>query len=131
MSEERLSYVPVIPAVTDGRIARSVGEDFLRTHRIIPLALGDVCTVAMADPEDSAAVALMQLATRRPVKILVSTWPEIESAIDLVFRPTEARATIDRCVGQLLLQFGLVNSEQLDEAMRLRAADGKSLDEFL
>lgn len=131
MAEEQLSYVPVACYPTFDRIARTVSEEFARTHRLIVLSIDDACTMAIADPDDTDAIQQVRRSTGRPVKVLVSSWPEIELGLDLAFHPTSVGETLSRSIGQLLLQLGSVTDEQLDEVLRIAATEGRPLEEIV
>lgn len=76
-------YLPLANYRIDSEITALVPEKFAREHCLIPIdQIGDVLTVAMADPLDEESLELLKKATGCKIQIFVSTSSDIMKAIE-------------------------------------------------
>ncbi len=144
----RLPYVEVSPDSLDADLARRLRPGLLYQHGVIPLLrLGNVVTLAMADPTDSEAVREVADALGCDVQRAVARGEAIRRALDAVLTPAQppappvapapppakprAAGTRRRRLGEILLDSLLISEEQLAEALAAQATSPKRLGELL
>ena len=142
----RLPYVEVSPNALDAGLARRLRHGLLYQHSVIPLLqVGDVVTLAMADPTDSEAVREVAATLGCSVQRAIARADAIHRTLDTVMGPRErptpsnppAPATPAgpprprRRLGEILLDALLITEEQLADALAAQATCGKRLGEVL
>ena len=104
------TYVSVNNTLLQPKLVLQLGADAARRHRAIPLyRLGDVATVAMADPRNEASITAIAKRLGCPVSPVFSLEDEIEGAIRVHFETTQG---IDNAV--LALDLGRMANANLD-----------------
>ncbi|MBM4039825.1 MAG: hypothetical protein FJ290_15065 [Planctomycetes bacterium] len=142
----RLPYVEVSPDSLDGGLARRLRPGLLYQHVVIPLVqLGDVVTLAMADPTDTEAVREVADALGCRVQRAIARSEAIRRALDAVLKPaglppaspatppaTSRKAPAKRRrLGEILLDSLLITEQQLAEALAAQATCHRRLGEIL
>jgi general secretion pathway protein E len=78
LADADVPAAPVLPEL--------LGENFLRTCRLLPLSAGESgLVVAMADPLDRETLRAVEMQVGRPVRIRVATATTIQSHLDRLF----------------------------------------------
>jgi len=139
----RLPYIEVSPGILDAGLARRLRPALLYQHGVIPLLqLGDVVTLAMADPTDTEAAREVADTLGCHVQRTVARGESIRRALDAILKPQE-RAPLPppvrppkppagrRRLGEVLLDALLINEQQLAAALAAQATTGKRLGETL
>lgn len=93
----------------DANVVRIIPLEMARRHKIIPLfVLGDVITLAMADPLDINAIDAVRYHTGKQVQEVVASEKDIELAINRFYSMSES---MDRVLSSLERQAALRLSE--------------------
>ncbi len=87
--------------------------------------------VAMADRHDLETLEHLRRKSGRPLRVVVSTWPEIELALDATFQPVGFKKTLRRNLACLLHSLGFINAGQYSEICRIEETENDQLDEVL
>lgn len=75
-------YLPLKHYSIDGELLRMVPENVARQYCLVPVdRIGDIFTIAMADPLNAKAVEDIEMLTRCSVQVFVSTWSDVTDAI--------------------------------------------------
>jgi hypothetical protein len=83
-------YIAVNKYDIDPRIIELIPEDIARKYHIIPLdRVGDVLSVVMANPLDTAMIAEIEKLTKCRVASFIATKTEIDEAINKWYREKE------------------------------------------
>lgn len=128
----RHTYFPRAYLYTDRRIAESIGEEFLRTHKLAPLSSDeDSCILAVVNPGDNRAIDQFRVSVGRTVSIVVSTGSEVDLALDTLFRPGDFADSFWRQFAETLFHVGFASNAQLSRALRQRSQDRRPLDDIL
>lgn len=80
----RVLYIDLKDYLIDAEAIKNVPEDLARKHKIIPLfKIGDILTVAMANPRDIMALDEIRMRSKIPIiEPVLSTEKDIHNAID-------------------------------------------------
>ncbi|MDO8691218.1 MAG: glycosyltransferase [Dehalococcoidia bacterium] len=125
----RPQYLAVLAYHGDSRLASTVGEEFAREQRMIPVPAGDDSLVVVSVfPMDQSTLEDLRRVTARQVREALGTWPEIELALDLIFQPQRAGKTLRQGLLQLLPKAGLLSEEQAADACEASAGARPALD---
>jgi len=85
----------------DPEVLKLLPKKLAEQHRVIPISkMGDVITIAMADPLNVLAVDDIKDRTKCKVSTLIATDKDIENAINEYYEPS-AKETIDKLVDKL------------------------------
>lgn len=120
-------YVDLETVVIDRNLARIINRNYARRHSLLPVSrVGDVLTVAMDDPTNTAAVAELMRLTRFSVTVVTSTSTAIERAFARLYGehadvPTSGAAELISPVEQADTTgvVSLVDEQQLKKADEL------------
>jgi general secretion pathway protein E len=88
-----------IPLLEDGEwpstilLADRISPRFMRDHRVLPLRIDSgVLTVVVSDPEDTATLSALRIASERHIELRVATVGEIVSRIEQLLKGFEDSA---------------------------------------
>lgn len=74
-------------------VGKLLTEETARTYKALPVDRdGNLVTIAMAGPDMEKAKRALELGTGLQVRPIAASWPEIERAIDRIWRPKTAAA---------------------------------------
>jgi len=83
-------YLPLANYDIDSEVLKLIPESVVRQHGILPVdKMGDILTLAMADPLDSQAIEEIQALTKCKTEIFVSTYTEVKEAIERFYGQKE------------------------------------------
>ena len=119
----KVAFIELDKTVFQAEVVQLLGEKFARNHHIIPVyQIGDVVTVAMANPADQAALRKAERMIGRATSRTCAFLEDIEKAIDQHYRAvTEIDPNAPKSAIRKLLEAG----KQLSEA-QLQSLGGES-----
>lgn len=83
LTQEETPWVDLDTYLVDEKVVNLIPEAFARKHHLIPLfKIGNILTVAMADPKNILAIDEVALKTGCEVEPVIATESQIERAVD-------------------------------------------------
>jgi hypothetical protein len=85
-SQYGFAYIPLKSYTISQNILDMVPLKFIKIYSILPVdKMGDVLTVAMADPLNDGVIEMLRQITNRDIEVMISTYGEISRAIEKYF----------------------------------------------
>lgn len=117
------------PQAVNSDLARLIPEQVAREHLMLAVGSEDGQTVvALVDPGNQPAQEWLATHLGRPYRLVLASRRNLMEGLDRAYgRPVRRRLML----GELLLQSGVITSDQLAQALEMQKRSGKRLGEIL
>jgi hypothetical protein len=124
-NQYHLAYLPLKNYLIPREILKKIPVKWIKIYKLIPVdEVGSSLSIAMVDPLNEGAIQLIQQITNRQVCVFISTFSEIEEAIDRYFKDEfwETKKISEEDIQKFMI---------LDEYIQTRGYNGRERRRFI